>query len=52
MPRRGAMAQMWGYVRSERKWLLLPVFAILLLFGILLALAAASSLAPFIYTAF
>ena len=52
MSRRGVLGQMWGYVRTEQKWLLLPVFAILLLFGLLLAYAAASSLAPFIYTAF
>jgi hypothetical protein len=39
-------------VRAEGKWLLLPLFAILLLFGLLLALAVGSSMAPFIYAAF
>jgi hypothetical protein len=52
MIRRSVMGQMLGYVRAERKWLLLPVFAILLLLGVLLAIAASSAVAPFIYTAF
>ena len=46
------MGHMLGYVRAEGKWLLAPVFAILLLVGVLLAVAASSALAPFIYTAF
>ena len=50
--RRGVVGQVFGYVRSERKWVLLPVFAILLLFGLLLVLATGSALAPFIYTVF
>ena len=50
--KKGVASQIWGYVKSERKWVLLPVFAILLLFGVLLVLAAGSALAPFIYTAF
>ena len=52
MAKRGIVGQMIGYARSERKWVLMPIFAILLLFGVLLALAAGSALAPFIYTVF
>ncbi len=52
MARRGVIGQVWGYVKAERKWLLLPLFVILLLIGVLLAIAASSPLAPFIYTAF
>ena len=52
MAKKGLVGQMIGYVRAERKWVLLPVFAILLLFGVLLAMAAGSALAPFIYTVF
>ena len=52
MTRRSVMGQIVGYVRAEGKWLLLPVFAILLAIGVLLAIAATSALAPFIYPAF
>lgn len=52
MGKKSVPSQVWGYVKSEKKWVLLPVFAVLLLFGLLLVLAAGSALAPFIYTAF
>jgi hypothetical protein len=40
------------FLRTEKKWWLMPLVLILLLLGILLALAPTSPLAPFIYTLF
>jgi hypothetical protein len=44
--------EMWAFVRTRRKWWLLPVIAVLLLVGALLIFAHTSALAPFIYTIF
>lgn len=52
MARKSVVGQVFGYVKAERKWFLLPVFGLLLLIGLLLVLASGSVLAPFIYTVF
>jgi uncharacterized membrane protein YjdF len=46
------LSQVFGYVKAERKWWLLPVIAVLLVVGALLVFAHGSALAPFIYTIF
>ena len=46
------MGQVWGYVKAKKKWWLLPILAMLLTMGALLAFAQGSVLAPFIYTLF
>ncbi len=46
------LLELKDYVISRRKWLLLPILMILLLFGGLLILAQGSAVAPFIYTIF
>jgi Family of unknown function (DUF5989) len=40
------------YLGARKKWWLLPILAVLLLFGGLLILAQGSAVAPFIYTVF
>jgi len=40
------------FLRARRLWWLLPMLAVLLVFGLLLVLAQGSSVAPFIYTLF
>ncbi len=40
------------FLRQEKKWWLMPLIGVLLLLGILLALAEGSTIAPFIYTLF
>ena len=42
----------WKYLRTRKKYWLLPVVLILLLLGIVLALTAGTAVAPFIYTLF
>jgi hypothetical protein len=46
------MGQIWGYVKSEKKFWLLPIVVMLLVVGTLLVLAQGSALAPFIYSIF
>jgi hypothetical protein len=47
----GFLGEMWAFLRHNKKWWLLPILGILLLFGILILLSG-TSLAPFIYTLF
>jgi len=47
----GFFSELWGFLRENKKWWLLPILAVLLLFGLLIALSS-TPLAPFIYTLF
>jgi hypothetical protein len=47
----GFMGELWYFLRNNRRWRLTPVVVVLLLFGLLIVLAA-SGAAPFIYTLF
>jgi hypothetical protein len=49
--RTGLLAEFWGFVRENKKWWLIPIIAILLLFGGLVLLSGTAA-APFIYTLF
>lgn len=49
--RRGLIGDFWQFLLQNKKWWLLPIILILLLFG-LLVLMSGSALAPFIYTLF
>lgn len=42
----------WVYMRARKKFWLLPLLLVLLLFGGLMILAQGSAIAPFIYTIF
>jgi len=44
--------ELWDYMRSRKKFWLLPLLLVLLLFGGLLILTKGSAIAPFIYTIF
>lgn len=53
MSRRVTLAgQLWSFLRIRKKWWLLPIILIMVLFGGLLVFAQGSALAPFIYTIF
>ena len=41
-----------SFLKTHKKWWLLPIVLILLLLGIIIILAQGSALAPFIYTLF
>ena len=42
--------EFWAFMRVRKKFWLLPIIVIVLVFGALLALAQSSAIAPFIYT--
>ena len=46
------LKELWGFLRHRKKFWLLPVVLVLLVFGTLILLASGSALAPFIYTLF
>jgi hypothetical protein len=46
------LIELWAFLRVRRKFWLLPIILVLLIFGGLLILAQGSAVAPFIYTVF
>lgn len=48
----GIVGQLLSFLWQRKLWWLIPMVAILLLFGLLLIFASASGVGPFIYTLF
>lgn len=46
------MREFWHFMREHKKFWLAPIVLVLVLIGVLLAVAGSSALAPFIYTLF
>ncbi len=46
------LAELWLFMRVRKKYWLMPVLLVMLIFGGLLVLAQGSAVAPFIYTIF
>lgn len=46
------LLELWAFLRERKKFWLLPIVVIMLLFGVLMVFAESSALAPFIYTLF
>ena len=46
------LREMWAFLRERKKFWLLPIIMMLVIFGGLLLLAQGSAVAPFIYTLF
>jgi hypothetical protein len=44
--------ELWAFMRERKKFWLLPILLVLLLFGGLIVLTQGSAVAPFIYTLF
>jgi len=44
--------ELWAFLKERKKFWLLPIVVVLVLFGTLLVLTQGSALAPFIYTLF
>lgn len=44
--------ELWAFMRERKKFWLLPIILVLLLFGALLVLTEGTAVAPFIYTLF
>ena len=48
----GIVGQLLSFLWQRKLWWLIPMVAVLLLFGLLLIFASASGVGPFIYTLF
>ena len=46
------LREFWSFLRVRKKFWLLPILVMMLIFGGLLVLAQGSAVAPFIYTLF
>jgi hypothetical protein len=46
------VAELWRFMRARKKYWLLPIMFMMLVFGGLLVLTQGSAVAPFIYTLF
>ena len=44
--------ELWAFMKERKKFWLLPIVVVLLLFGGLIVLTQGSAVAPFIYTLF
>lgn len=46
------LAELWAFLRERKKFWLLPIFIMMVVFGGLVVLSQGSAVAPFIYTIF
>lgn len=46
------LRDLWGFLNKRKKYWLLPIILMLLLFGGLILLTSGSAIAPFVYTLF
>lgn len=46
------VAELFGFLKSQKMWWLIPVIAVFLVFGILIFIVGSSPLAPIIYPLF
>jgi hypothetical protein len=45
------LSELWGFLKSNKKWWLIPIIVVFLILGLLILLSG-TGLAPFIYTLF
>jgi hypothetical protein len=48
----GFLKEIWKFLRVRKKFWLLPIMVMMLVFGALIVLTQGSAVAPFIYTLF
>jgi hypothetical protein len=46
------LRELWGFMKTRKKFWLLPLIMLLLILGLLIVFAGGSALAPFIYSIF
>ena len=46
------LKELWGFLRTRKKWWLMPIIIVLLALAILVFFTGSSPIAPFIYTLF
>ena len=49
--RAGVFRDLWGFLKQSKKWWVLPIIVVFVLFAVLIFLSG-TGLAPFIYTLF
>jgi len=52
MGKMGLFKELWGFMKTRKKWWLLPIIIILILLGLLIIFTESSAVAPFVYTLF
>ena len=52
MAKRTVLKELWQFLLAEKKYWLLPIAVMFVLFGMFLVFAQSSAIAPFIYTLF
>lgn len=50
--RMGIMGEFFGFLWRQKLWWMIPMFAVIFIFGLLLVFGQSSAIAPFIYTLF
>ena len=48
----GRIKDIWGFLRTRKKWWLIPIITVLLLLSLIIVLSQGSAMAPFIYAIF
>ena len=46
------LREFWSFLRVRKKYWLMPIFVVMVIFGGLIVLTKGSAIAPFIYTIF
>ncbi len=46
------LKEFWDFLKARKKYWLLPILIVLVLFGVLIVLSQGTAVAPFIYTIF
>jgi len=46
------VSEFWTFLRQEKKYWLMPIVIVFVLFGLLIVFSQSSAVAPFIYTLF
>jgi len=46
------LKELWDFMKTRKRWWLLPIIIILVLLGLLIVFTESSALAPFVYTLF
>ena len=52
MSKARVLSEFWQFLKEERKYWLIPIAVVFVLFGLLIVFSQSSAVAPFIYTLF
>ena len=52
MSKARVLVELWAFLQQEKKYWLLPIVVVFVLFGLLIVFSQSSAVAPFIYTLF